>query len=127
MPRHVLVKWVGDPRIVLEDGFSVADMGYENRRVVVVPTFNGTAGTRRMIGRRQGLSRTYLWEIDEPDMTIRMLPEDWEILHRLHPHEFKDVTLLPEHERRKVTSDVFVVAEGAVAFRPVVLPLIVAR
>lgn len=116
MPRHVLVKWVGDPRMVGPDGFSVPDYAYENSRVIVIPTYNGTAGTRRIITKSQGLSRTYLWEIDTPDMTIRMLPEDWEILHRLHPHEFKDVTLLSEDERRKVTNDEYVVRPGAPAF-----------
>lgn len=112
----VLIKWVGDPVLVAPDGFSVPDWEYETRRVQVVPSVNGRSGTYRRLGRKDGLSRTYEWAIDTPDMTIRMYVEDWQILHEKHPHEFKDVTHVAD--RSAVRNDVFTVPVGSVGIRP---------
>lgn len=110
-----LIKWVGDPRLKLPDNdFEIPDWQYENSRVVVIPTYNGTAGTRRILTRRMGFSRVYLWEIDTPNMIIPMLEEDWNLLHSRHPSEFKDVTLLPQHMREKVSIDVITIDPSAV-------------
>lgn len=114
MGRLRKIKWVGDPVLVKSDGFGVPDHAYENARSIVLPGLHGKGGTERILTKRDGFSRMYVWEKDNPTMTILMTPEDWALLHYREPDEFKDVTNEPEPEL--VRNDVIVIDHSAVSF-----------
>lgn len=112
-----LIKWVGDPLVTTADG-DIPDWKYENKRSIVVPMLVENTGTHRRIGKKDGLSYNYEWRANNPTMVVRMRLEDWEILHAIHPYEFKDVSRLDETEWGDVQTDHFVVPEGSLVGLP---------
>lgn len=91
-----LVKWLGMPPVVAEDGWSVPDWKYENRRFMPVPGF-----TQRIVNQSDipGLSRSYFWEKDLPYFLLEVLEPDALLICSQFPNEFRDVTgnPFPEH------------------------------
>jgi hypothetical protein len=99
-----LIKWIGDPPVLKADG-SVYNWRYENARMIpiagkswrVIATFDRVRlpnGQFKDIP--NGLSRAYEWDQSNLSMTIEVEAEDWEIIHKRQPHEFRDVTGLSD-------------------------------
>lgn len=95
------IKWVGEPAMLLEDGWRVANWKHENRRTVAAP---GVAMRRMSKAKFPGLSRDYVWGegrdglADATKLIIDVDDTDWELIHDKFPLEFKDVTDHPDPE-----------------------------
>jgi hypothetical protein len=84
------IKWVGEPPILLADGFTVGNWKHENTRTVAVP---GT--TWRKINHKNfpKLSRSYVWGLDTNGLLdksgktlIQPVEErDWALIHEDQP------------------------------------------
>lgn len=111
-----LLKWVGDPVLVKEDGFGVPNWKYENNRLIVVP------GRHNRILRKgdgaeldpngkpiagTGLSREYVWHKSNMSRILEVPFRDAQIILRSCGEEFKDVT--DEVHPEKVTNTRIVV------------------
>lgn len=84
------IKWVGDPAILLDDSYTVADWDWENNRVVAVVKY-----ARRVCDPDAfvGLSRSYTFGGPEAkDFVIEMDEIDADIILRGSVWEFVDVT-----------------------------------
>jgi hypothetical protein len=94
-----LIKWIGDPPIVGEDGWRIPNWRYENRRVIALQGY-----TSRIIEKSDipGLSRTYRWDKHLTDFILEMPKADADILLRAQEtwelKEFVDVTDHPSPE-----------------------------
>lgn len=58
MSNMLRIKWVGEPTMTFEDGFSVANWEHENRRSVATVGFAYLSAKRENF---PGLSRDYMW------------------------------------------------------------------
>ena len=113
-----LIKWVGDTKLVKQDGYSTPNWRYENNRVTAVPRFSNRvlrkgdgadldANKQPIPG--TGLSKDYVWEKRNLGYVIEVEFRDAMIILRNDQmHEFKDVTDVAHPET--VTYDVRVVA-----------------
>ena len=100
--EHVrLLKWVGDPVLVKEDGFGVPNWRYENNRLIVVPGRHtrilkkGDGAELDASGKPiagTGLSQEYVWEKTNKSRIIEVPFRDAQIILRTSGEEFKDVT-----------------------------------
>jgi hypothetical protein len=100
-----MLKWVGDPPVWKADGWRVANWRYENRRAFPVEFPPGHPGdTQRALGVADGLSRNYMW-CNANRYVVEVTDRDAEIIMKACPHEFKDVTGIPEEEWRNVHND----------------------
>jgi hypothetical protein len=112
------IKWVGEPPILLADGFTVGNWKHENTRTVAVP---GT--TWRKINHKNfpKLSRSYVWGLDTNGLLdksgktlIQPVEErDWALIHEAYPYEFKDVTNHPDPE--SVSNDPLLIAKDPIS------------
>lgn len=96
------IKWVGEPSVLFSDGFRIASWKNENRRRVALM---GVATRTINHQKFPGLSRTYKWggepsggRVTMKDMIQPVLDDDWELIHKSFPDEFKDVTDHPNPE-----------------------------
>src|SRR5262245_60825045 len=99
-----LIKWMGDPPALIAGTHPVprvANWHYENRRTIAAPGRSERvvlrfATERDVVGRPievpNGLSRDYHWDLSNKHLVLEMPVSDWEVLHRLFPFEFLDVT-----------------------------------
>jgi hypothetical protein len=120
-----LLKWVGDPVLVKEDGFGVPNWKYENNRVMagfrsrrilrkgdggdLTPIEwdeNGNV-TKYKRDVSTGISRDYVWEKENKSRIVEVSFRDAQIILRVQGNEFKDVT--DEARPEKVRNDVIVV------------------
>jgi hypothetical protein len=121
-----LIKLVGDPRLVREDGFSVPNWKYENNRLIALKghttrilrkgdgavldpiAFDAMGNPTKWRPREgTGLSREYVWEKSNMSQIIEVPYHDAAIILARCGSEFKDVTDTPHPEA--VLNDVIVV------------------
>lgn len=87
------LKWVGDPPVLRKDGWSVANWAYERKRTIALAGF-----AERIINQSDipGLSRSYKWDKDLPGYVLDVEFGDARVILERCPHEFKDVTDVPD-------------------------------
>lgn len=96
VPGMRMIKWVGDPPMLLEDHWRVANWDYENRRVIPVP---GKSIRRLRPKDIPGLSREHVWGKvggTDQDLIQAVDPIDAALILADNHREFKDVTGHPD-------------------------------
>lgn len=93
-----LIKWLGDPPVVGEDGWSVPNWRYENLHVIAQP---GHASRGISKADLPGLSKSYWWDKKLPHYLLEVEANDAQLILTACPNEFRDVTdnPFPEHVR----------------------------
>lgn len=88
-----LLKWVGDPPVYRADGWTVANWQYERKRTIALAGF-----AERIINKSDDprLSRSYHWQKNLPNFVLDVDENDARVILELCPHEFRDVTDVPD-------------------------------
>jgi hypothetical protein len=107
LPRTTKIKWVGDPRVTLPDGYTCGDWVWENNRVVAVAgkavrichkdEFPGLSKTYVFGGTAKGKTSKEMMENSVPSKDVKtfvidMDPVDADIILERGLWEFVDVT-----------------------------------
>lgn len=97
-----LLKWLGDPPRLREDGFTVANWRYENHRVIAIQGLTsrliepfdviGRDQYGRPVKKPNGLKRRYEWHKHLPNFVLEVDEDDARIILMRQPYEFRDVT-----------------------------------
>lgn len=108
-----LIKWVGDPPVLEMNGWTPYNWRYENARSIAVHNYTSRTiepydivrlpnGAR--VQKPNGLSQRYEWPAAHPTFVIPVKAEDAAIILGRQPHEFVDVTDIPERMWPTVTN-----------------------